>query len=176
MFTVCIYLYKKRFRGRQKQTMQPVLGQYVRMLKLNCKQAGGEVTHSGRRSMNRTRSQPRARSTCGATRPFRCKNAVSSDTVALQVLGDAERCCDAGGFKSFLAPPLGFLNNIQSSERHHNNSSYLGPPDTGNNTTAIVTSSDASPAPRRAALQPWSSCPALLRPRPAPSLSLTLSG
>lgn len=43
--------------------MQSVLGQYVRMLKLNCKQAGGKVSHSGRRSMNRTRSQPRARST-----------------------------------------------------------------------------------------------------------------
>lgn len=50
------------------------------------------------------------------------------------------------------------------------------PPWQRDNTTAIVTSSDASPAPRRAALEPWRPCPALLLPRPALSLSLMLSG
>lgn len=53
---------------------------------------------------------------------------------------------------------------------------WTGPSDSVTTTTAIVTSSDASPAPRRAALGPSRPCPALVLPQPAPSLSLMLSG
>ena len=70
-----------------------------------------------------------------------------------------------------------FRPNIQPRPHIHNPHAAgpqppTPPPLQRDNTTSIVTSSDASPAPRRAASEPWRSCPALLLPRPAPSLSL----
>lgn len=69
-------------------------------------------------------------------------------------------------------------DNIQSPELTRDSQSHGHPPPhghTANTSTALVTSSDASPAPRRAVSQPWTSW-LLLLPQTDPCLSLMLSG
>lgn len=63
------------------------------------------------------------------------------------------------------------FNGQNSTNDNHNSHHWCA----DNNTTALVTSSDASRAPRRAVLQPWTSC-LLLLPQTDPFLSLMLSG